>query len=91
MSIKYYLLLAILLWNLVVFIMYAADKQRARKGAWRISERALILGALCAGGLGAAAGMYLLRHKTRHLQFRILIPIAVVLTAAVMILIILYI
>lgn len=77
------ILLLLLIWNLTVFFLYAMDKYRARKNAWRVSERALILGALLCGGVGAALGMALLRHKTRHLKFRLLVPLAAVLTLVV--------
>ena len=79
---KYYFFIAIAFWNLVVFLLYAADKHRTKSGGWRIPERTLIFGAICLGGLGAATGMYLLRHKTRHMKFRILIPLSLLITIA---------
>lgn len=52
-----------------------ADKYKARKGLWRVSE-AVLLGTACFGGsLGCLAGMYLVRHKTKHLKFTLGIPI----------------
>ena len=83
-----YILLGILIWNMTVFFLYAMDKYRAQHGGWRVSERALILSAFCMGGIGAAAGMCFLRHKTRHLKFRALIPLSCILTIAAIILII---
>ena len=77
-----YILLALLVWNVFVFFLYAADKSRAKRAVRRISERTLILSALCLGGVGAMAGMSLLRHKTQHTSFKILVPIALVLTLA---------
>ena len=51
------------------------DKSAARRGAWRVSERALF--ALCL--LGACPGVYLamriIHHKTRHKRFMIGIPL----------------
>lgn len=78
-----YLLLVLFIWNLTVFFLYAMDKYRARNGSWRVSERTLILCSFCAGGIGAMAGMLFLRHKTRHFKFRILIPVSMMLTVAV--------
>lgn len=72
----------ILLWNLIVFLVYAADKHRARRDKWRIPERTLLLCAFLLGGIGAEAGMRVLRHKTQHLRFRILVPMALALTIA---------
>ena len=63
----------------VTFALYGIDKLRARRGAWRISERTLLLWALFLGAFGAAAGMGFFRHKTRHLKFRILVPVFCVL------------
>jgi len=61
--------------GLVTFVLYGVDKAKARRGAWRISERTLLLWAFFLGGIGAAAGMAFFRHKTRHLKFRLLVPV----------------
>ena len=55
--------------SLVAFLLYGIDKSRARRGAWRISERALLLTGLLVGAPGALLGMRLFRHKTRHTYF----------------------
>ncbi|HEN2732689.1 TPA: DUF1294 domain-containing protein [Streptococcus agalactiae] len=47
------LLLALLLWNILVFATYAIDKRRAIRGAWRISEKTLLIESLLLGGFGA--------------------------------------
>ena len=56
--------------NLLVFWVYFLDKQAARDGRWRVSERTLLLLALVGGSLGAVAAQQLLRHKTRKEPFR---------------------
>ena len=71
--------------NLFVFALYGADKQRAKRGAWRISERTLLIGTWLLGGVGAWAGMQVFRHKTKHLAFRLSAPAAAVLSIAAMI------
>ncbi len=58
------------------FITMGVDKRRARMGRWRISERTLLLIALFGGGIGTYLGMRYYRHKTKHLSFRLLLPIA---------------
>ena len=73
---------ALVLMNLVTFIVYAADKHRARTGGRRVPERTLIALAFCGGCIGALLGMVLVRHKTRHAKFLILVPLAVLLWAA---------
>ena len=66
-----------LLWlavgTVVAFGLFAFDKRQARRGGWRIAERAL-LGSIVGGGvLGGWLGMLSLRHKTRHDRFWIVL------------------
>lgn len=61
--------------SLVAFCLYGADKSKAKRGAWRISEKKLLLAAALLGAPGALAGMELFRHKTKHTRFRILVPL----------------
>ena len=56
--------------NLAAFVLMGVDKGRARRGRWRISERALFLPALLGGALGGTLGMRAFHHKTRHWYFR---------------------
>ena len=55
--------------NLATFIVYGADKRRARKGKWRVPERTLFLLPLLGGSVGALLGMLVFHHKTRHWYF----------------------
>ena len=70
--------------NLITFILYGVDKRRAKKGAWRISERTLLLCTWLLGGVGALLAMQAFRHKTKHIAFQISAPIGAVLSIAVM-------
>lgn len=63
--------------NLAAFILMGIDKRRARLGRWRIPEAALMLSAVLGGGIGALAGMYLFRHKTRKTKFTVGIPVII--------------
>ena len=74
-----------LLVNLFVFALYGADKQRAKKGAWRIPEKTLLTGTWLLGGVGAFAAMRMFRHKTKHLAFQLSAPLGALLSIAVMI------
>ena len=67
----YYLLLI----NAAAFILMLVDKFKARKNLWRIPEIVLMGSALLGGSVGALAGMYACRHKTRHLKFTLGIPL----------------
>ena len=78
---KTVLIAALLLMNLLAFVLYGVDKAKAKKGAWRIPEATLLLVALL-GPLGALLGMELFRHKTKHAKFRILVPLFLVLHIA---------
>lgn len=71
--------------NLFVFALYGADKQRAKRGAWRIPEKTLLLGTWLLGGVGAFAAMQMFRHKTKHLAFQLSAPLGALLSIAAMI------
>jgi uncharacterized membrane protein YsdA (DUF1294 family) len=61
-------LLAILILNIIVMLLFGHDKRMAREGGWRVSEATLLLAALLAP-FGAAYGMRRYHHKTRKLKF----------------------
>ena len=67
--------------NLITFIVYAYDKHIAQqnRGKRRVPERTLILLAFLGGCIGAALGMVLCRHKTKHAKFLVLVPLSVIL------------
>ena len=64
--------------NLVSFALMGIDKLRARRGAWRISEKALFLTTACFGGLGGVLGMKVFHHKTQHWYFKVFFPVLLV-------------
>ena len=61
--------------TVITFILYGADKAKAKKGKWRIPEKTLLLFSACFGGLGAFLGMKIFRHKTKHTSFKVLVPV----------------
>ncbi|MBR2912449.1 MAG: DUF1294 domain-containing protein [Oscillospiraceae bacterium] len=63
------LLAAYALLSVIAFCFYAADKKKAKKGAWRIPEKVLLGLGFLGGAIGALLGMKLLRHKTKHWYF----------------------
>lgn len=65
--------------NAAAFLLMLADKLKAKKGAWRIPEATLMGTAALGGSIGAIAGMYLFRHKTRHLKFTLGLPLILIL------------
>lgn len=81
--------LIFLVWNFAVFILYGADKRRAKNGGQRIRERTLLAAAFLFGGIGAWLGMCLFRHKTRHKSFVLTVPFAALIQLALIIFVIL--
>lgn len=65
----------ILLINLAGFIMMGIDKDRAKRGAWRIPEKTLFTCALLGGSFGTTLGMSTFRHKTKHWYFKYGMPL----------------
>ncbi|ATH92728.1 membrane protein [Bacillus glycinifermentans] len=64
------------------FFMMRADKRRAVQHKWRVPERRIWLTAAAFGSAGVWLGMILVRHKTKHLSFRLGIPFLFVIQAA---------
>ena len=54
---KSILLTAWLAMNIFTFSLYGADKRKARRGAWRISEKTLLTCTWLFGGVGALIGI----------------------------------
>lgn len=69
--------------NLLSFFYYGIDKRKAIKNRWRISEKTLLIISLI-GPLGALLGMYVFRHKTQKLIFKILVPFFLVLHVVIL-------
>lgn len=65
-------LIFILAMSITTFILYAVDKAKAKKGAWRIKEATLLLFSFFGGALGGYIGMLSLRHKTKHWYFMVI-------------------
>ena len=77
------IIIYICLISLVAIIMTVADKQAAKKGAWRIPEETLMIVGLFGGALAMYITMQTIRHKTKHLKFMVGLPIEIALHAAV--------
>ncbi len=69
--------------SLVAFAAMGIDKAKARKKKYRISEAALWTLAWIGGAPGAVCGMFIFRHKTRHTNFRIGLPMLALLQLAI--------
>ena len=73
-----------LMLNVIAFSLFGLDKQRARRGLWRIRESVLLAVTWLMGGLGAWMGMRVFRHKTQKRVFVISAGVATVLQLALM-------
>ena len=60
--------------NIIGFLVMYIDKQKAKKGKWRIPEKTLFIITTLGGGIGTIAGMYIFRHKTQKIAFVIGFP-----------------
>lgn len=80
-----YLYVYLIIINALGLLLMFTDKQKAKKGAWRIPERTLMTVAALGGSLGSLLGMELFRHKTKHLKFTLGIPALLVLHITVLI------
>ena len=55
--------------SLIALVLYKADKEKAKKGKWRIKEATLLGIGFFGGAVGALAAMKIFRHKTKHWYF----------------------
>ena len=78
--ILYYLLII----NALGLLFMLIDKQKAKRNAWRIPEATLLTIAALGGSIGCIAGMYLFRHKTKHLKFTVGLPLLLILNFVVL-------
>ena len=65
--------------NLFAIFLMKYDKVKAINNQYRVSEKTLYLIALILGGIGIYIGMYLFRHKTKHVKFTVGIPLIIIL------------
>lgn len=79
-----YLIIYIIGINIIGFLAMFIDKQKAKRGTWRIPEKTLFILTLIGGGIGTISGMYLFRHKTRKLYFTVGFP-AILISEALLI------
>jgi len=67
-KLKYFLLYFIII-NLISFILFFIDKQKAKKDRWRIQEKTLHAMGFLGGIFGSIAAMLIFHHKTRKTVF----------------------
>lgn len=65
--------------SVVTFILFGADKHKAKAHKWRIPEKTLLGLSLLGGFAGGFLGMEIFRHKTKHWYFYAVMIVSLVL------------
>lgn len=73
-----YLLVYLTIINAASLLLMLIDKIKAKQHLWRIPEKVLLGVSFIGGSLGGLIGMYLFRHKTKHIRFFIGIPLMLI-------------
>lgn len=76
-----YFFIYIILINFIGFFTMYIDKNKAKKGKYRISEKTIFIISILLGSIGVYIGMYKFRHKTKHTLFTVGIPICIIINA----------
>jgi uncharacterized membrane protein YsdA (DUF1294 family) len=72
------LILYLVIMNVIGFWSMRDDKRKAKTRSRRTPEATLFTYALLGGSVGSLMGMYICRHKTKHLSFVLGLPIILV-------------
>ena len=81
-------LIYVLAISVITATVTCLDKYKAKKGRFRISEKALFILAILGGALSEYMTMRLIRHKTLHKRFMIGLPVIIIFQLVVVILLI---
>ncbi|MDR1136191.1 MAG: DUF1294 domain-containing protein [Clostridiales Family XIII bacterium] len=69
--------------SLLAVILTICDKNAARKNAWRIKERTLLVVSALGGSAAMLLTMLAVRHKTRRAKFMVGIPLIILIQVAI--------
>lgn len=70
--------------NIFTLTIYCLDKILSKTKAMRISENTLLLFCFIGGGVGGFLAMQIVRHKTKHKKFLILVPVSIAFNLALL-------
>lgn len=74
----FFVFYGLLLMNVIAFLVYGLDKLKAVHHWRRIPEAVLLSLSFLGGSAGSLMAMSLFRHKTQHMNFRLLVPLFLV-------------
>ena len=77
-----YIIIYLSAMGLLTFILFGADKHKAKAHKWRIPEKTLLGLSLLGGFAGGFLGMEFFRHKTKHWYFQFGMPAILIAQAA---------
>ncbi len=80
-----FIVVAYLALNIFSLILFGLDKYFAIHKKRRISEKTLLVSALCMGALGALLGMFGFHHKTKKPLFLFVVPLFLLLQMALLV------
>lgn len=70
-----YILIFMIGMSIFGFYMMYDDKKRAKQKQYRVKERTLWIMAILGGATGITLAMPIFKHKTKHLNFKIGMPL----------------
>lgn len=80
--------IVLLIMGMVTNFVYKKDKKYAEKNKWRIKESTLLLLTMLFGSLGAANGLWKLRHKNKHWYFVVVTVLSLIVQLGILFLLI---
>lgn len=78
-----FLLSYFLIVNIISFILFAIDKNKAKRKKWRIPEVTLLTTSFLGGATGSLMSMVLFKHKLSKKKFYIGVPLLILLNKVV--------
>ena len=75
-------LFVIFFMSCLTFALFAFDKHQAHFQFSRIPEALLLIPAFLGGAFGGLCGMVFFRHKTKHMSFKIIVPLLAIIQIA---------
>ncbi len=74
-----FLLSYLIIINITSFVLFAIDKGKAKRKAWRISEKVLLIVSIIGGATGSLMAMVIFKHKLSKKRFYKGVPVFIVL------------